>query len=54
MVIITFPDEETEAKALGMLAGRFSGRTWRNGETMVPESALAFLGSKGIPFEVIA
>jgi hypothetical protein len=53
MVIIRFPDKETDLKALGYVAGRFSGKSWSNGEMMVPESALPHLTAEGIPFTVI-
>jgi hypothetical protein len=52
MVVITFPDKETQKKALGFLLGRFSGRVLKNGEHIVPEAALAALADKGIPFTV--
>lgn len=52
-VIIRFPDEETERKALGKLIPRFSGKSWSNGETMLPTEALGFLASEGISFTVI-
>ncbi len=53
MVIIRFPDEQSEIKALGYIAGRFSGKSWSNGETMVPEAALPHLTAEGIPFTVV-
>jgi hypothetical protein len=34
MVVITFPDGETQKKALGFLLGRFSGKVLKNGEHM--------------------
>ena len=52
MVIITFPDAETQKKATGFLLGRFSGRILKSGEHIVPESALAALAEKGITFTV--
>jgi hypothetical protein len=52
MVIIHFPDPAMERRALGYLLGRFSGKTWANGETMVPEEALAHLAAQGIEFSV--
>ena len=52
MVIIRFPDEATESRGLGYLAGRFSFKTWSTGETMVPEAALAHLAVEGIGFSV--
>ena len=53
MVIICFPDKETDLKALGYVAGRFSGKSRSNGEMMVPEAALPHLTAQGIPFTVI-
>jgi hypothetical protein len=53
MIIIRFPDAETEKKALGKLAGRFTFKTWANGETMVPQKALSFLATENITFTVL-
>ncbi len=50
MVIITFPDSETQTKALGFLLGRFSGTVLKSGEHIVPESALAALAQQNITF----
>lgn len=50
MITITFPDRETEKRALAFLLGRFSGRVLRSGEHMVPESALEALADQSIPF----
>jgi hypothetical protein len=52
MIFIRFPDEATECKGLGFLAGRFSFKTWDNGQTVVPESALLHLARAGIRFTV--
>lgn len=52
MILIRFPDAETERRALGFLAGRFSFKSWDSGETLVPESALAHLAREGIQFQV--
>ena len=52
MIIIRFPDACAERRALGFLAGRFSFKSWANGETMVPELALASLAAEGISFFV--
>lgn len=52
MVLITFPDRDTEKRALGYLIGRFSGRVLRSGEHLVPESALEALADQSIPFTV--
>ena len=52
-VLLRFPDAETERKALGKLIPHFSGKSWANGETMVPANALPFLAGEGITFTVI-
>ena len=52
MVTITFPDRETERRALAFLLGRFSGRVLRSGEHLVPEAALEALADQNIPFTV--
>ena len=52
MVIVTFPDRETEKRALGFLLGRFSGRVLKTGEHLVPEAALEALTSENIPFTI--
>jgi hypothetical protein len=52
MVTITFPDRETEKRALAFLIGRFSGRVSRSGEHIVPEAALEALADQNIPFAV--
>lgn len=52
MVIITFPDQETQTKALGFLLGRFSGKVLKSGEHIVPEAALAALADRNIQFTV--
>jgi hypothetical protein len=52
MVIITFPDHETEKKALGFLLGRFSGKALASGEHIVPEAALEALAERSFVFTV--
>jgi len=52
MITITFPDRETEERALGFLLGRFSGRVLKSGEHLVPEAALEALADRNIPFTV--
>ena len=52
MVTITFPDRDTEKRALAFLLGRFSGRALRSGEHLVPEAALEALADQNIPFTV--
>jgi hypothetical protein len=51
MVTITFPDRDTEKRALAFLLGRFSGRVQCSGEHTVPEEALEGLAAP-IPFTV--
>jgi len=53
MIIIRFNDTEAERRAIGYLAGRFSCKSCANGETLVPEAALAHLAVEGIEFNVI-
>ena len=52
MIIIRFPDQVTERKALGKLAGRFTFKTWSSGETMVPEMALSYLATENVRYTV--
>ena len=52
MITITFPDRDTEKRALGFLLGRFSGRVLKSGEHLVPEAALEALADRNIPFTV--
>ena len=52
MITITFPDRDTEKRALAYLLGRFSGRVLRSGEHLVPEAALEALPDQNIPFSV--
>ena len=52
MVIIRFGDEAAKRKALGILAGRFSFKSWASGEMMLPKEALALLAEEEIRFTV--
>ena len=52
MITITFPDRETEKRALAFLLGRFSGRVLKSGEHLVPEAALEALANQQIQFNV--
>ncbi len=52
MILIRFPNTESKRSALGRLAGRYSFKSWANGEMLVPEEALAFLAVEGIAFSV--
>ncbi len=51
MITITFPDLETEKRALGFLLGRFSGRVLKSGKHLVPEAALKALAAQNIPYK---
>ena len=53
MIRIRFPDLTIERRALGFLAGRFSFKSFANGETLVPPAALASLALESIPFSVV-
>jgi hypothetical protein len=53
MMRIRFPNTTTERRALGFLAGRYSFKSWANGETLVPSAALASLALEEIPFSVV-
>jgi hypothetical protein len=52
MVIITFPDRETQKEALGFLLKRFSGMVFKSGEHIVPEEALQALAEQNLVFTV--
>lgn len=53
MITITFPDRETEKRALAFLLGRFSGRILKNGEHLVPEAAVEALAKQNIAFTIL-
>ena len=50
MVIVRFENAEIEKRALGYLAGRFSFRTWSNGEFLLAEAVLPYLAREGLRF----
>ncbi len=50
LIRIRFPDPDSERRALGFLAGRFSFTAYATGEVLVVESALAALAVEGISF----
>ncbi len=52
MITITFPDRDTEKRAMGSLLGRFSGRVLKSGEHLVHEAALEALTNENVPFSV--
>jgi hypothetical protein len=45
MIQIRFPDSETEVRALGFRARRFSLKSFDDGRPLVPETALAALAA---------
>lgn len=53
MVAIKFPDTQTQNRAVGFLAGLFSGRLLRSGEVIAPEAALEALANDHFTFTVI-
>ncbi len=53
LITITFPNRETEKRAVGYLLGRFLGRILKTGEHIVPEAALEALNMQGIRFTVL-
>ncbi len=52
MVILRFDNSDEERRALGWLAGRFSFKTWDNGDLMLHEAVLPYLAREGISFKV--
>ena len=52
MIVIRFADEQSERRGLGFLAGRFSFKSWADGQTIVPDAALHHLAREGIKFTV--
>ncbi len=53
IALIHFRDRAVERRALGFLAGRFSFKTWRSGQTQVPMAALPALVAEGLPFVIL-
>ncbi len=53
MIRIKFPDEQTQNRAVGFLAGRFSAKLFRGGELLVPEVALEALAAENFNFTVL-
>src|SRR3954469_3703791 len=50
MILIQFPDRETEIKGLAILMSRFSGKVLRGGLHIIPEPALEALTAANIPY----
>ncbi len=53
MVTVTFPDRETQKRAIAFMLGRFSFRVLRSGENLIPEVAMESLANQDIPFTVL-
>jgi hypothetical protein len=53
VIVVKFADQETDLEALGFLLGRFSGRVFRTGEVILPETALEALAEEGFSFTVL-
>jgi hypothetical protein len=52
MILIQFPDRDTEIKGLAFLLGRFSGKVLPERTHIVPEAAVSALATQNIPFFV--
>ena len=52
MVIVRFPSVQMRRKALAFIMRNCSGKSWKSGEVMVPETALPHMAAKGIVFTV--
>lgn len=52
MVLIQFPDRDTEIKGLSVLMNGFFGKVLRGGLHIVPEPALDALTAQNIPYTV--
>jgi hypothetical protein len=52
MIRVRFSSPKQEFKALGFLAGRFSFKTFKGGEMIVPAAALPAMADEGIRFTV--
>jgi hypothetical protein len=52
MVKLRFPNDDSQRKAIGYLAGRFPFKLIPSGYTLVPEAAVASLAGQGISFTV--
>jgi hypothetical protein len=50
MILIQFPDRDTEIKGLTVLMSRFSGKVLRGGLPIVPEAALEVLTAANITY----
>ena len=54
MILVRFKDRETELEVLGLLVTEdVALKTWKNGESALPEGAVMFLDREGIEYEVV-
>ena len=54
MTLIRFKDDQTEDDGLGLLLfENVPLKSWKNGETAVPDESLALLDREGIAYEVL-
>ena len=52
MILILFPDRETEVNGLAVLMSQFPGKVVRVGLHIVPEPALETLTAQNIPYTI--
>jgi hypothetical protein len=52
MIRIRFTERAAKRRALQFLLGRFSFKSWKTGEMIVPEAALAEMAREGITYVV--
>ncbi len=53
MIVIKFPDVDTQDEAVGFLGCSFTVRLLRSGEVIVPEKALEALANENLPFTFV-
>jgi hypothetical protein len=53
MVVVRFPNTDTQDEAVGFLAGRFPAKLLGSGEVIVPEPAVEALAAENFSFTVI-
>lgn len=52
MTLIHFTNAESKRRAVEVLVGEVSFKSWVSGEMLVPEEALPLLAREDIPFQV--
>ncbi len=50
MILIRFPSEAAKDRALELLLGQYSLKSWQSGELLLPEEALPLLARENVPF----